>query len=964
MIHYVDFFDGWDIILESGIPSVLLWGGMVGEPYQWMTGYDKYYSAMENRLIDYWDIDVGTPEGLEILKHWINDHNQGADIGGLAYFETSLGDAILPIFDILPPDSAEEGKPVVIEWGDGGGHAMTFVGYNDNIMYDFDNSGTYTNDVDINGDQIVDIRDWEIGAFKVANSYSTDWPYGFENSDGYIYMPYKLLGEEGYQGIYDQKVYVMSVEEATPLEMTARVKMSHSSRETVNIIMETYDEIDSSTPSGVKEWKAYSFQRGGEHPMQGTGNYEPIEIELDISSIVNPDSKKFVLKIEDDNFDYIAGNIINFSIFDYRNDCQLEIFYPENNVQIPDNGIRSLSIIYDILPNIITDDMIIDHDVYVKDVTQIVSPATVVIGENVIVNFYSGRLIVEEGAFLNTSSDVTFKGYSLDDYGILELNSTGLTNFDETQFEYCNFFSINGNLTISNSNFIGCNLHSQDGFLHIIDTEFDGENSGYSSGILCDNNSEVVFNNIIVENYYQGIRLNYPAVFEVSHSISRNNTTQCFSVFNSRNRNNTIYNSQFYGSTAIGLLSYGSSLTATSCNISQNGRGVLLMNRSNVTIEKKPDSHPWYLDSVIANNSYEEILFYDDCLLHLADNRNKIIDNSYTPGTSDEFIINCPNLMIERDFSYNFWGYTDMYNNAILPPDNRFNPEGAYHLSPVYDPGIPREDGKPDDQILYETAVSEAENGNTIQAEIMLKGLINQYPESDYKRSSASYLLAIQEEDFQSLKTYFNDEPNLHSDDLIELYTSYLQTYCDIQSENYQEAIDWFESIITNPPSLVDSVYAVIDLGDLYLQMEGNGRDGVGRYANFIPRSKEEFEQTREGLFALLSKEYHYESEPEEEPSNNFTPTCATLNGNYPNPFNPTTTISFSLPKESKIELSVFNIKGQKVKTLANTEFDRGNHSFVWNGKNDEEQHVSSGMYFYKISVNGNQKTNKMLMLK
>lgn len=503
--------------------------------------------------------------------------------------------------------------------------------------------------------------------------------------------------------------------------------------------------------------------------------------------------------------------------------------------------------------------------------------------------------------------------------------------------------------------------------MNISDSEFNDDTWSYHSyGILSNNDDEFYLDNVTVENYYQGIRLNYPACFKINNSISQNNHSHNFFVVNSRGINNEIYNSQFTGSSVgHGLNIYGSSLTATSCYIANNGTGILLMNRSNVTVRKDPNSNPWYLDSVILDNSWAEVTFYDDCRLHLADNRNKIIDNSYTPGTSDEFLINCPNLMTERDFSYNYWGYTDMYNNAILPPDNRFNPEGAYNLSPVYDPGIPREDEKTDDQILYETAVTEAENGNTIQAEIMLKDLIAQYPNSDYKRSSASYLLSIQEDDFQVLKAYFNGEPNLHSNDLIELYTAYLQTYCDIQSENYQEAIDWFESIITNPPSLVDSVYAVIDLGDLYLQMGGNGRGAVGRYPDLIPQSKGEFEQTREDLFALLSEEYHFENEPEEEPIKNSIPACVTLHGNYPNPFNPETTISFSIPDESKIELSVFNIKGQKIRTLVNNILEKGNHSIVWDGKSESGKTVSSGVFFYRLSVNDRSKSvQKCLMLK
>ncbi len=85
---------------------------------------------------------------------------------------------------------------------------------------------------------------------------------------------------------------------------------------------------------------------------------------------------------------------------------------------------------------------------------------------------------------------------------------------------------------------------------------------------------------------------------------------------------------------------------------------------------------------------------------------------------------------------------------------------------------------------------------------------------------------------------------------------------------------------------------------------------------------------------------------------------------NYPNPFNPKTTILFEIAEKGKTEVDIFNIKGQKVKTLLNENIEAGNHSIFWNGKNDNGQQVASGMYFYKVSVNGNQKTNKMLMLK
>ncbi|MBC8416519.1 MAG: T9SS type A sorting domain-containing protein [Candidatus Cloacimonetes bacterium] len=86
---------------------------------------------------------------------------------------------------------------------------------------------------------------------------------------------------------------------------------------------------------------------------------------------------------------------------------------------------------------------------------------------------------------------------------------------------------------------------------------------------------------------------------------------------------------------------------------------------------------------------------------------------------------------------------------------------------------------------------------------------------------------------------------------------------------------------------------------------------------------------------------------------------------NHPNPFNPTTTISFSIPKESKVDLIVYNIKGQKVKILVNNDLDKGNHSVVWNGVDESGKPVSSDVYFYKLDVNGkSESVKKCLLLK
>jgi len=85
---------------------------------------------------------------------------------------------------------------------------------------------------------------------------------------------------------------------------------------------------------------------------------------------------------------------------------------------------------------------------------------------------------------------------------------------------------------------------------------------------------------------------------------------------------------------------------------------------------------------------------------------------------------------------------------------------------------------------------------------------------------------------------------------------------------------------------------------------------------------------------------------------------------NYPNPFNPTTTISFNLLEESRVDLTIYNIKGQKVKQLVNDHLSVGLHSVIWNGKDDSGKSVSSGIYFYRLKTENYEKTKKMILIK
>jgi len=126
--------------------------------------------------------------------------------------------------------------------------------------------------------------------------------------------------------------------------------------------------------------------------------------------------------------------------------------------------------------------------------------------------------------------------------------------------------------------------------------------------------------------------------------------------------------------------------------------------------------------------------------------------------------------------------------------------------------------------------------------------------------------------------------------------------------------------------------------------------------------------------------------EPQVGVDPNQIPITNDLFTNYPNPFNPTTTISFSLNSENSDDsnLTIYNLKGQKIKTFpvtlspssslrtslvdgyddTNARDSRSTYSVVWNGKDDSGKSVSSGIYFYKLKSGNFQKTKKMLLMK
>jgi len=85
---------------------------------------------------------------------------------------------------------------------------------------------------------------------------------------------------------------------------------------------------------------------------------------------------------------------------------------------------------------------------------------------------------------------------------------------------------------------------------------------------------------------------------------------------------------------------------------------------------------------------------------------------------------------------------------------------------------------------------------------------------------------------------------------------------------------------------------------------------------------------------------------------------------NYPNPFNPSTRIEYQIPSSGVVEIKIYSITGELVKTLAKSEQSAGKYSITWNGKDDYNKTVSSGVYICRVMFGNSVLSKKMLMLK
>jgi tetratricopeptide (TPR) repeat protein len=582
-----------------------------------------------------------------------------------------------------------------------------------------------------------------------------------------------------------------------------------------------------------------------------------------------------------------------------------------------------------------------------------------ILGDNVTVIMEQGSEInLDPTSMITVGNNVTFKSEDGE-------NANGL------------FLYGNNGLTASfaNSIFTNCALHTYNTTLSVEHCIFNHTILKHTSKSITVNNSIFDFSNISVME--TDFSVSHYAHFSDNHITDSPLAAISITGYSSvKIRNNQILRNQggidlynclggFIDCNDIsfnnrGVYIYASNSDITGTNyITYNtdipnrdsGFGISAQRYSNWTLTGFEEAGQTSFQTII-NNQREQILFQGNSApIHMSNNMVYSSHHNYPYIREwDDY-----NGISPIDIRYNYWSHD-------FVPERDISPLRLFRYLPTWDPGI-HEDLLEDAALaIYDQAIVAETNMDYIVAEQLLKQIIAEYPETQACSDAAKELLHLVEtynQNFQALEIYYKTYPSLRDNPTICKLADYLANFCSIKMGEYEEAISFFEDIITNSSDLPDSIFAVIDAGYTYLLLSENSDKAqfTGKIAWLKPKSVDSYLESRDRLLNLISN-------VKEEDAVLEVPIKFGLDQNFPNPFNPSTTISYTIPEEAKVTINVYNIKGQLVRKLFANNQVKGEHKLIWNGKNDNGKQASSGLYLIKIDYQGKSITRKALMLK
>jgi len=386
-----------------------------------------------------------------------------------------------------------------------------------------------------------------------------------------------------------------------------------------------------------------------------------------------------------------------------------------------------------------------------------------------------------------------------------------------------------------------------------------------------------------------------------------------------------------------------------------NGFGVRLYNNSYTSFGVSAVQYLSANQYIIKCNSYE---FYASANSFPTFFRYNSIYNEDKSGNFKNapyfwWDVTTPYTGAAKDLNYNCWG-THFNPTIHLHPTEAFITDSIWCPIPPIKPLV-------DEEILYLTGLGFFADEDYTNAEATFKEIIETYPNSSFAIAALHELFALEHytnNDFYSLNNYFASF--MPADSNLFHTADFLATRCHVVEREWQPAIDWYENRIENPPSYQDSIFAVIDLGNIHLMMEEDTMGGTRgkpacyyRLAEIKPKSRQEYETNKTTLLATLPQIKKSEKPQTEEPPTAIRTLSqpdkkGALGECVPNPTNGNALIFYEIYREGVVEIQIYNIMGQLVKTFPQGMLKQGNYKVKISFAG-----VPAGLYHYSLLVNG-----------
>ena len=518
-----------------------------------------------------------------------------------------------------------------------------------------------------------------------------------------------------------------------------------------------------------------------------------------------------------------------------------------------------------------------------------------------------------------------------------------------------------GSYTSFNSNtslIVNGTLVGQGTLTKPITFDFVSPNSTNQNGITFNSGSSGTINYCQIRNAFRGIYENnvVPPINITNSAISG-----CIDGIYLYGSDPVIQSCNIHNNSDYGISTFWSSANIQTGNyIKYNNNGGIFCSSSSQPVIGNNSTH---IGNYISNNSYGVIVF---------NNANPKIGNGSLGGynnidNSTNNILNTTNNTVYAQ--NNWWNgnsnnvgsviyipYLTLAVNISQPPLSKTT--GNLAASDTED--VPM---LADLNNAYQLAAS----NNLVDARTICLNLINNYPDYGVSYNALNLLKeTYSKNELTAMKDIYSSLFNKKTKK--DLYAMAGLILSDIDKENKLKQID--EVIAAYEGEGVVELALFDKFAYYYFEMNDvkNARTISEELDKQFPLSEGAVEAHK-----ILGDKEYYKITPKQNTLQKTvaqTPGEYALLGNYPNPFNPSTTISYSLPYQSSVELTIYDIMGREVKSFNISSQSSGYQNIVWDGTNENSNPVSSGIYLYRISIKSLEnsktfvKTAKLIMLK